>query len=393
MYYRIAKVILYSQVTLPSFQNFIYEPEEKTSINAELKVTLSSELPPEGSEVISDYIAQRKTENGWFLHHAARKYSGLLVNPDYTEMRLVRNYPELVGLDLEHEKMPLSEEIEKAVEKLAAGSTEEGLIRMAIECYLARQGYVSLHSACIEMEGEAYAFSGPSGTGKSTRANAWMDAFEDAELVSGDRPLIDVRNLEVYGVPWDGKEQCYRNVHYPLKAIFEVRRMEADTVYIREMGFEQRRKLLLQQCFLPMWDTETAVIQMMNIAKLASSANILRAFCGRRPEDAAALKKVFDSNQYKKEEPDMKAKSGFVLRNIVGEKILMPTGDNIGKFKGTILMNDVSAFVWEKLQNPMSRNDLLAAILDEFEVEESVAAADLDALLAKLNEYEVIEND
>ena len=89
----------------------------------------------------------------------------------------------------------------------------------------------------------------------------------------------------------------------------------------------------------------------------------------------------------------MKAKSGFVLRNIVGEKILMPTGDNIGKFKGTVLLNDVSAFVWEKLQTPMSRDDLLAAILDEFEVEESVAAADLDALLAKLNEYEVIEND
>lgn len=402
MYYRIAKVILYSQVTLPSFQNFIYEPEEKTSINAELKVTLSSELPPEGSEVISDYIAQRKTENGWFLHHAARKYSGLLVNPDYTEMRLVRNYPELVGLNLEHEKMPLSEEIEKAVEKLAAGSTEEALIRMAIECYLARQGYVSLHSACIEMEGEAYAFSGPSGTGKSTRAMAWMDAFEDAELVSGDRPLIDVKNLEVYGVPWDGKEQCFRNVHYPLKAIFEVRRKDVastDTepqepsAYIRKMSFEQKRKLLMRQCFVPMWDTETAVIQMMNIAKLASTANILRIFCGKGSEDAIVLKKVFDSKQYKEEEPDMKAKSGFVLRNIVGEKILMPTGDNIGKFKGTILMNDVSAFVWEKLQTPMSRDDLLAAILDEFEVEESVAAADLDALLAKLNEYEVIEND
>ena len=61
--------------------------------------------------------------------------------------------------------------------------------------------------------------------GKSTRAQAWIDGM-GAELINGDRPLIDVRNMELYGVPWDGKEQCFRNVHYPLKAICEVRRHE-----------------------------------------------------------------------------------------------------------------------------------------------------------------------
>ena len=89
----------------------------------------------------------------------------------------------------------------------------------------------------------------------------------------------------------------------------------------------------------------------------------------------------------------MKAKQGFVLRNVVDEHILMPTGDMIGKFNGTVLLNDVSAFVWEKLQNPVSRDDLLRAILDEFEVEKAVASADLDALLATLKEFGVIEED
>ena len=89
----------------------------------------------------------------------------------------------------------------------------------------------------------------------------------------------------------------------------------------------------------------------------------------------------------------MKAKPGFVLRNVVDEFILMPTGDNIGKFNGTVLLNEVSAFVWEKLQNPLSREDLLTAVLNEFEVEKAVASADLDALLATLNEYGVIEED
>ena len=89
----------------------------------------------------------------------------------------------------------------------------------------------------------------------------------------------------------------------------------------------------------------------------------------------------------------MKAKPGFVLRNIVDEYILMPTGDNIGKFNGTVLLNPVSAFVWEKLQNPISKEELLKAILEEFEVEKAIASADLDALLETLKSYDVIEND
>ena len=89
----------------------------------------------------------------------------------------------------------------------------------------------------------------------------------------------------------------------------------------------------------------------------------------------------------------MKAKPGFILRNVVDEYILMPTGDNIGQFNGTVLLNEVSAFVWEKLQNPVSKEDLLKAILDEFEVQRSVASADLDVLLETLSGYCVIEDD
>ena len=136
-----------------------------------------------------------------------------------------------------------------------------------------------------------------------------------------------------------------------------------------------------------MWDTDTAAIQMINIARLAANVEIVRTFCGPTKEDARALYNALQKHHYFEEEPDMKAKPGFVLRNVVDEHILMPTGDMIGKFNGTVLLNDVSAFVWEKLQNPVSRDDLLRAILDEFEVEKAVASADLDALLATLKEF------
>ena len=149
----------------------------------------------------------------------------------------------------------------------------------------------------------------------------------------------------------------------------------------------------MRQSFIPMWDTETAIIQMANIVRMAKELQILRIFCGPDEKDVQALYNALQQQIYYKEEPDMKAKSGFILRHVVDEYILMPTGDNIGKFNGTILLNEVSALVWEKLQNPVSREDLLNAILDEYEVDKSIASSDLDVLLNTLRQYGVIEED
>ena len=87
----------------------------------------------------------------------------------------------------------------------------------------------------------------------------------------------------------------------------------------------------------------------------------------------------------------MKAKDGFVLRKTVGEYMLMPTGENTG---GCMLLNRVSAFIWERLrQAPASRGELLAAVLDKYAVDEATAAADLDALLARFDQLGMLENE
>ena len=363
-YYKITDLIVESVRDLSSYKDFLCEPAK-----ADITVTETDELPPYGLEVVSRTVAHRKIADGWFFHNGSTEQRGLYISEDYSKLKVLgTDDPVVMGFIKE----------------------SEWFIRLAIECMLTRRGYLSLHAAAVEVQGKAYAFSGPSGIGKSTRADAWKEAF-GAELINGDRPLIDTHKLELYGVPWDGKEQCFRNVHYPLKAICEVRRSES--TYIREMNFNQRRKLLLQQSFLPMWDTETAAIQMANIARLAAHAEMVRIFSGPSSEDAGKLFSAFDNHNYLIEKRDMKAKQGFVLKNVEDEYILMPTGGNIGKFDGTILLNEVSAFVWEKLKNSLSKDDLLNAILDEYEVEKDVAAADLDTILVTLKEYDVIEDD
>ena len=360
-YYKIAEVILKSEYRLPSFEAFSSEANKEDIV---LKGT--AELPPLGNDYVSGSIVHRRIKDGWFFHERSTDRVGVYVSLDYTCIKILG----------------------------VPGDTITGIIewyvRIAVECMLALQGYVSIHAAAVEVSEEAFAFTGPSGLGKSTRANAWIKEL-DAMLINGDRPLIDVRRCELYGVPWDGKEQCFRNVHYSLKAICDIRRSES--VYVRNMSFSQRRKLLMRQCFLPMWDTETASVQMANISRLAAGINIVRVFCGPFEADARALYTALQEENYLKEEKDMKVKQGFILRNVADEHILMPTGNMIGQFNGSVIMNDVSAFIWEKLQNPISKVDLLQAILDEFEVGKAEAETDLDELIIKLKEYNIIEDD
>ena len=266
------------------------------------------------------------------------------------------------------------------------------LVRTAFECRFCHEGIVSLHAACVEMEDFAVAFTGRSGMGKSTRAQAWVNAF-DAKLISGDRPAVRIEKngSTACGVPWDGKEQIFRDVEKPLLCIMEVRRSSAN--YVRKLGLEQARKLIIQQSFMPMWDTDAAFMAMANVSTLIRKTPVYRVFCGPDEDSAKVIYDILVNHPelIREEAKDMKIKEGFVLRNIMDEYIVMPTGDNIAKFEGAVVLNEVSAFIYKLLESPMCREDVLAAILDEFEVDEATASADLDELLEKLANMGVLE--
>lgn len=266
------------------------------------------------------------------------------------------------------------------------------LLRTAFECRFCYEGVVSLHAACVEVDGFAVAFTGHSGLGKSTRAGAWVKAL-GAQWISGDRPAVrlEKQGSTVCGVPWDGKEQIFRDVERPLRCIMEVRRSSAN--YIRRLSADQARQLIMQQSFTPMWDTDAAVMAMANVRRLVQQTPVYRVFCGPSPEDARAIYDllVHHPEMIREEAKDMKIKDGFVLRNVVDEFIVMPTGDNIAKFEGAVVLNEISAFIYRQLENPVSRDDLLTAVLNEYEVDEATAAADLDALLEKLTDMGILE--
>lgn len=324
---------------------------------------------PENMQAINEICIGRTAGHGWAFQLAHKQDSPrLITDEDYRHFQLYGDKEQLAMPGMQF------------------------LLRTALECRFCYEGIVSLHAACVDMGDCAIAFTGRSGLGKSTRANAWIERF-GAEWISGDRPAValETQGAKVLGVPWDGKEQIFRNVEKPLKCILEVRRSPDN--YVRRLSAEQARELIMKQSFVPMWDTDAAVMAMGNVWKLVRQAPIYRAFCGPTAADAQEIYDILFNHpeRIREEAKDMKIKEGFVLRNVVDEFIVMPTGGNISKFEGAVVLNDVSAFVFRELEKGISREDLLAAMLSEYDVDEARAAQDLDALLEQFESMGILE--
>lgn len=164
----------------------------------------------------------------------------------------------------------------------------ELLFRIFVECQMILSGCLSLHSSCVEKDGEALCFSGVSGTGKSTRAAQWVKHL-DFTLLSGDRPGIIVPSKQVCGVPWDGKEHLHINKTASLKGIYEI--VRSDETYVQKISVSYAYKFLASQIFVPMWDSMLAAYALVNLRKLTSSIPAYRLFCG---PDGESARKAYD---------------------------------------------------------------------------------------------------
>ena len=54
----------------------------------------------------------------------------------------------------------------------------------------------------------------------------------------------------------------------------------------------------------------------------------------------------------------MKRNTDFMLRDIAGEVILVPTGAATQQFNGMLTFNEVAAIIWKNLDDSKSKKDL-----------------------------------
>ena len=55
----------------------------------------------------------------------------------------------------------------------------------------------------------------------------------------------------------------------------------------------------------------------------------------------------------------MEFKKDFMLREIVGEAVLIPTGETAAHFNGLISVNELERFIWENYEKAKDEDELL----------------------------------
>lgn len=87
---------------------------------------------------------------------------------------------------------------------------------------------------------------------------------------------------------------------------------------------------------------------------------------------------------------NLKLNGTFALREIAGEVLAIPIGDTALSLNGMIVLNPVSKVIWECLERGESRDAILAALTDTFDVEETVAREDMESFLCELEKQNLI---
>lgn len=145
-------------------------------------------------------------------------------------------FVEVTREDLAFEQMMLEREaLEEGlrIRKFKEPFLERATIQRKVADRLLAENTLMLHGSTVSVDGRAYLFTAPCGTGKSTHTRLWRERFGDrAIMVNDDKPFLQITSDSVlaYGSPWSGKHGLASNVCVPLQGICVLRRGTENTI-------------------------------------------------------------------------------------------------------------------------------------------------------------------
>lgn len=145
-----------------------------------------------------------------------------------------------------------------------------------------------LHSSAVAVDGRAYLFSAPSGTGKSTHTELWCRHFGSrAEIINDDKPAIRATDngIFAYGTPWSGKSDLNLNRSVRLGGICFLER--AETNYINRISNGDAVAELLNQTLRPS-DPKYMVMLLDTLDKVITETPVFKMGC-TISEEAAVM--------------------------------------------------------------------------------------------------------
>lgn len=144
----------------------------------------------------------------------------------------------------------------KPVESISIENEENigkafSLMYQKIGDYLIKENSLIIHGASIEYKNKGYIFIGPSGTGKSTHINYWINHLKDLTVINGDKPIVKVgeNNSTIYGSPWCGKERLGTNTNCILDSIVILKRGSINRIL--EVSPKEHIEDIINEIYIP----------------------------------------------------------------------------------------------------------------------------------------------
>lgn len=82
-----------------------------------------------------------------------------------------------------------------------------------------------------------------------------------------------------------------------------------------------------------------------------------------------------------------KAKTEMAAKVVGKETVLVPLKENVAELSEMFTLNEVGSFIWEQLDSAASLDELVDAVVAEFEVDKETAAADVTAFVSELEAF------
>lgn len=88
----------------------------------------------------------------------------------------------------------------------------------------------------------------------------------------------------------------------------------------------------------------------------------------------------------------MKIKGGFVVKELAGQYVVVALGQASKIFNGIIKLKDSAKFIWDKLAEGAEKDDVVVALLEEYEgVDRETAERDFDNFVNELRGANILE--
>ncbi len=87
----------------------------------------------------------------------------------------------------------------------------------------------------------------------------------------------------------------------------------------------------------------------------------------------------------------MRIKQGFLVKKIADEYTAIPYDGNYEQFGAVISLNDTGAFLWKYLEEDADEAELVAALAQEYTIDDALAKEAVTMFLAMLREHQLLE--